>query len=217
MAHTLFRRSSLKLALPLVLALPLAACGPDTLYNRGVQSIHQPVVQHSQYLYDVQDNGMGGVSASERARLSGWLDSLHVGYGDRVAIAVDGAYVAPGVRDGIADVLGKRGMLIDEDASAQAGRAAPGSVRLILRRATASVPGCPNWSDTAENNMSTASARNFGCATNSNLAAMVANADDLVRGQAGSSDLATATSDRAIRVLREKAPSGAGGLQSISR
>lgn len=206
-----------RLALPLVLALPLAACGSDTLYNRGLQAARQPVVQHSYFLFDVQQDSMGSLNAGERNRLNGWLDSLDVGYGDNVAIATDDSYVTPAMREALADILGRRGMLINEDASAQAGRPAPGSVRLILRRATASVPGCPNWSDTAEASLTSATSRNFGCATNGNLAAMIANPDDLVRGQQTDSAYRTDISTRAIRTLREKEPTGAGGLQSLAR
>ena len=56
---------------------------------------------------------------------------------------------------------------------------------------------------------------NFGCAINSNLAAMVANPDDLVRGQTSNSDLRTATSTRAIQTYHKKAPTGAGDLKDL--
>ena len=112
--------------------------------------------------------------------------------------------------------MGKRfELLVQQDDSAIAGAAPYGSVRLIVRRATASVPGCPDWQTKQENNMSGGTSSNFGCATNSNFAAMVANPEDLVRGQTTNSELRTATSNRAIQSYQAKAPTGAGGLVDL--
>jgi pilus assembly protein CpaD len=46
---------------------------------------------------------------------------------------------------------------------------------------------------------------------------MVANPDDLVRGQSSDSDLRTATSDRAISTYRNKTPTGSGDLKNLGR
>lgn len=204
----------LRLGIGAAAALALSACGSETSISRGMESAHQPVVSYASYIYDVQVAD-GTLSVGERARLTGWLDSLGVGYGDSIAIASNGAGVAPQLRNDIADVIGKRGMLIGEDNSALAGTPPYGAVRLILRRASASVPGCPDWSRNAETDMAGGTSSNFGCAVNGNLAAMVANPEDLVRGQSGSSDLRTATSDRAIKTYREKEPTGSGDLKNL--
>lgn len=202
------------LALVAVLALSAPAYAKEK-ENRGVQSVHQPVVSYASYTYDVQAGG-GGLSSAEAQRLESWFASIDLGYGDQVAIVTDAGFYSPDLRDGIADVVARHGLLISEDSSAVAGAAPEGSVRLIVRRATASVPGCPNWRSKAESNMSLAASSNFGCASNSNLAAMVANPEDLVRGQGTDSGLRTATSNRAITTYREKAPTGTGGLQTIT-
>jgi pilus assembly protein CpaD len=114
--------------------------------NRSVDSVHQPVVSHSLYTFDVQA-GMGGLSPAEAIRLEDWFRSIDLGYGDQIAIAGDASYVDPAAREGIADVTARHGLLIGEDSSAAAGQAPAGSVRLIVRRATARVPGCPDWSE----------------------------------------------------------------------
>ncbi len=213
MSHTRIRPFLRPLALAAALALPLTACGAaDKASNRGLESVHQPVVSYTNFIFDVRADSTVGVSSSEKERLNGWLDSLNIGYGDSVAIA-GGASTA--AHADIAEVLGKRGMLVQEDNSAVAGAAPYGSVRLIVRRATASVPGCPDWHDKQENSMSGGTSSNFGCATNSNFAAMVANPEDLVRGQTSNSDLRTATSNRAIQSYEAKAPTGAGGLVNL--
>ena len=56
----------------------------------------------------------------------------------------------------------------------------------------------------------------YGCAVNSNLAAMVANPEDLLEGQKGTGETVVATGTRAIQTYREAAPTGAGGLQDAN-
>jgi pilus assembly protein CpaD len=196
-----------------LLALPLAAC--KTGVNRGVESVHQPVVSHDSYTYDVQAGPDGGLTTSEARRLDDWFASIGLGYGDQVAIVTD-AYYSPTLRDGIADVVARHGMLVGEDSSAAAGAAPAGGVRLVVRRATARVPGCPDWSSKGETGFQLGTTSNFGCGVNGNLAAMVANPEDFVRGQSSESDLRTATSNRAISTYREKTPTGSGDLKSLS-
>lgn len=207
-------RTLIRLGLAGVIALPLAACGAGTGMNRGVEAAHQPVVSYSTFLYDVRTDG-ATMSQDERLRLAGWLDSLDIGYGDSIAVASGGMRVAPALHEDIGEVLGRRGMLVHEDASAAAGTPPPGFVRLIVRRTSASVPGCPEWRTQGESNLSGGTSSNFGCATNGNLAAMVANPEDLVRGQSTNSDLRTATSSRAIETYRTKSPTGAGDLKDL--
>jgi pilus assembly protein CpaD len=197
-----------------LLALPLAAC--KTSVNRGVESVHQPVVSHDAYTYDVQAGPDGSLSASEARRLDDWFASIGLGYGDQVAIVTD-AYYSPTLRDGIADVVARHGMLVSEDSSAAAGAAPAGSVRLVVRRATARVPGCPDWSSKSETDIRLGATSNFGCGVNGNLAAMVANPEDFVRGQSSESDLRTATSNRAISTYRDKTPTGSGDLKNLGR
>jgi Type IV pili component len=199
-----------------VLALPLAACQTDQAANRGMESVHQPVVSHTAFTYDVQAGPDGGLSGSEARRLDDWFASIGLGYGDQVALATDAAYLSPSLRDGIANVVGRHGILVGEDGSAVAGVAPQGSVRLIVRRATASVPGCPDWSDKPETDQQLGLSTNYGCGVNGNLAAMIANPEDLVRGQTTDSDLRTATSNRAISTYMEKKPTGSGELKTLS-
>lgn len=196
-----------------LIAAPLAACNAESTINRGVESVHQPVVSYTSFVLDLRAESGTGISADEKARLNGWLDSLDIGYGDSVALA--GGYSAAARHD-IADVLGQRGLLVKDDNAIAAGTPPFGSVRVVVRRATASVPGCPDWQTKQENTMSGGTSSNFGCATNSNIAAMVANPEDLVRGQTESNGgLRTATSNRAIKDMQAKPTTGSGGLVSL--
>lgn len=212
--RTLSAKTFVRLGAWAVMALPLAAC--QSSVNRGVESVHQPVVSHTAFTYDVQAGPDGALSPSEARRLEEWFASIGLGYGDQVAMVTDAAYYSPSLREGIADVVARHGMLVGEDSSAAAGAAPQGSVRLVVRRATASVPGCPDWRDKSESYVQMGASSNFGCGVNGNLAAMVANPEDLVRGQSSDSDLRTATSNRAISTYREKVPTGSGDLKTLS-
>ena len=77
----------------------------------------------------------------------------------------------------------------------------------------ATVPNCPDWS--SQNRDSAATDSNYGCAANANLAAMIANPEDLVHGRDyEGTDAATVT--RAIKSWREAIPTGKGGLEKVS-
>jgi pilus assembly protein CpaD len=174
--------------------------------NRGVYSLNQPVVQRTDYVLDLQAYG-GGLADAERARLGAWFQSLGLGYGDR--LFVEDAGDAAG-RSDVARVAAEYGLLVGEGAPITAGQVQPGTVRVIVSRSSASVPNCPNWDHIGG---PSATSSNYGCAVNTNLAAMVADPADLVLGQAGSTSGDAATSSKAIRVYREAAPTGSKGLQ----
>jgi pilus assembly protein CpaD len=198
------------------LAIAASACAPhtDRLTPRGntsMYSLNQPVVQRTDYVLDV--SSAGGILASEQQRLAHWFETLRLGYGDRVSIDEAGGYSDPAARQAVADVAAEFGLLLADGAPITAGGVQPGSVRVIVSRTTASVPGCPNWADPIIGAPERMSA-NYGCATNSNLAAMIADPNDLVLGQTGSSDGNTAASNKAIKAYRSAAPSGAGGLKT---
>ncbi len=195
-------------------ALPLAGCVTDT-GPRGVESVKQPVVSYSDYALDLQA-GPGGLPGDEAQRLAAWLGSIGLGYGDQVSLAGDAAVYAPALRDDIATIVARHGLLIGEEAYGGAGVPPAGSVRLVVRRATAHVPGCPDWSDTQETNPSLAGGANFGCGVNGMLAAMVADPEDLLRGRSSDSALRTATSNKAIATWRDKPATGAGELKDAT-
>ncbi|MGJ3647204.1 CpaD family pilus assembly protein [Sphingomonas sp. GlSt437] len=197
----------------LILTAPLMAVAACTgTYNRGIEPAHQPVVHHENYAFDVVTNG-GYLAAGEDARLQGWLASMRLGYGDHVAVD-DPAGVGHGARAQIAGVLGDYGMFLDEAAPITQGEIAPGSVRVVVIRSSASVPGCPDFSRDNKPNFESHTSSNFGCGVNGSLAAMVANPDDLVRGQPGAHTVDTRIATKAIETLRKAPNTGAAGLKS---
>jgi pilus assembly protein CpaD len=108
---------------------------------------------------------------------------MKLGFGDRVAIDYGDGYGNAAAKQAVANLAGKYGMLLSDTAPVTAGDVAPGTVRIVVTRSSASVPNCPNWSKTTEANYNTSNHPNYGCAVNSNLAAMVADPEDLVRGR----------------------------------
>lgn len=192
---------------PLLLApaLLLSACGT---YNGGVDSVYQPVVQRNDYVLDLATAGYT-LAPGEARRLAGWMQSLHLGYGDRVS--VDDGGDGTSARDQIAAEAGRYGILLSDKAPTTVGQIAPGTVRVIVTRMTASVPNCPDFSRIYQPDLSSSTSSNFGCSVNGNMAAMVADPADLVRGAPGSPTSDTATATKAVKALRDATPSGAGG------
>lgn len=191
----------------LVPALLLAGCGT---YNGGVESIHQPIVQRADYVLDLQTTGYG-LAAGESQRLAGWMSAMSLRYGDRVAID-DGAAGTTG-RAEVAAEAGRYGLMLADRAPVTAGQIAPGTIRVVVTRMTAGVPGCPDNSRDSSITYQASTSSNYGCATNSNLAAMIADPADLVRGAPGSPTADQQTNAKAIGAYRAAAPSGAGGTQ----
>ncbi|URW75982.1 CpaD family pilus assembly protein [Sphingomonas donggukensis] len=189
-------------------ALALAACGTP---NRGLESVHQPVVERADYAFDVATSG-GGLAPGEADRLAGWMSSLRLGYGDRVAVDTGNGEVA--VRDDVATQAARYGLLVSDDVPITTGVVARGTARVVVSRMRASVPTCPDHSRVSGIEFEGNTQSNYGCAINSNLAAMVARPEDLVRGQPGTSVSDPATGYKAIESLRKAAPTGAGGLKS---
>jgi pilus assembly protein CpaD len=116
----------------------------------------------------------------------------------------------------VAQIAGHYGMLVQAGAPMTAGMVQPNTVRVVVSRRRAVVPGCPNWSGADKVNYENRSMPGFGCAVNSNLAAMVANPDDLLRGQEGTGVADTRTAVKALESYRATAPTGTKGLQDIS-
>lgn len=192
---------------PLLLApaLLLSACGSG---NAGLESVHQPVVERDDYVLDLQASG-DQLAAGETQRLQGWLGSMELRYGDRLAVD-DGASGLIGRAD-VAELAGRYGLMLSDQAPVTVGQIAPGTVRVVLTRMTASVPDCPNHSGLGMPDFSQTTNPNFGCASNSNLAAMVADPADLVRGAAGAPTSDPNTATKSIRALRAAPPTGSGG------
>ena len=160
------------------MGLSLAGCTGSHV-NRTMYSVHQPVVTRTNYAIDLDTSG-GGVPATERQRLSEWMAALDAGYGDRVSIDFGPGYADASTRAAVSSVVQNYDAQVVDTAPVTANPVIPGTVRVVLSRSSASVPSCPDWSKKSEANYTGGNHTNYGCATNSNLAAMIADPADLL-------------------------------------
>ena len=192
-------------ALVIALGLSVTACGSTTA-NRSVDSERQPVVTRSNYVLDLNVAG-GSLSSGEQNRLIGWFDALDLGYGDRVSIEDPSYASGAAVRSAVEAIASRYGLLISDLAPVTEGYVSSGAIRVVVSRATASVPGCPDWSNRSHTDFQGRTSENYGCGTNSTLAAMMADPNDLVRGQSDNG-LDQEPGSKAIKAYREKKVGG---------
>lgn len=202
----------------LTIALGAALAGCSSLSpshdvpSAGLAPVNVPVVKSADYVFDAAAPA-GALAPGEGDRLNGWFQGLGLGYGDKVY--VDAGY-SPAARAQIAAIAGRYGMLVAPGAPVTAGVVPNGSVRVVVARRRAVVPGCPNWSQASQPELENKSTSNFGCATNTNLAAMIADPEDLLHGRESGSVEDSRTATRAVDMYRTKPPTGQGGLQAVS-
>ncbi len=199
----------------LAAASSLAGCGTVGKVSdarRGLDPVHVPVVTRQDFAFDAAAPD-GSLSSAERARLDGWFQGLALTYGDNVYVeGMDSA----DARNDVARVAGRYGLLVADGGPVLAGAVAPGMVRVVVSRTRAVVPNCPDWSEASQPNYNNHSPPNYGCAVNSNLAAMIANPEDLVHGRGGNGVGDTLTSSKAVNAYRNAVPTGNKGLQDIT-
>ncbi len=185
-------------------SISLAGCGANSLgtTNTSMYSVHQPVVERTTYEIDIASDGTG-IDAAEQVRLADWFDALRLGYGDRVAIDYGAGYSSTSTTATVAKIAAERGILLQDVAPVTPGQIAPGTLRVVVTQSKASVPSCPDWSTDHDRNYNASNHSNFGCATNSNLAAMVADPEDLVRGRENQK-LDTNSGKKAVDTYRAK-------------
>lgn len=202
-------------AFALAIGLGLSACAGSSLgdANPSLYSVKQPVVERANFTLDV-DTNRSGLSIAEQQRLNGWFETMDLRYGDRITIENPGAN--PAVSEAVNKLAGRYGLMVDGVAPTTPGLLGAGKARVVITRSTATVPGCPDWRGQFDGNYKNTTSHNYGCAVNSNLAAMVANPEDLLEGQSGTGETVIATGTKAIDTLREAEPTGAGGLQNAN-
>lgn len=214
MRTTILRTANLKLvptALALSLGLALSACG-GMAANPTLESVHQPVVEKTNYVLDL-NTGPGGLSLPEQRRLTAWFDAMNLRYGDKIYI--DDPLASGITRSAVESVAAKYGILLADGAPVTEGYVNAGTARVIVTRSIASVPGCPDWRNNSDTNFVNGTSHGYGCAVNGNLAAMVADPEHLLKGATGTGETVVMSSTKAIDAYREKAAK-AGEASSIS-
>ena len=203
-------------AIALSLGLALSACnttGTGAVINQSLDSVKQPVVERQTYALDLSASP-DGLPVSEQRRLADWFESMDLRYGDRIGL--DDSMASAAIRDDIGKIAGRYGLLVADGAPVTQGYVDPGKVRVVVTRSHAYVPGCPDWSAHIVEHGTNATAPGFGCAINGNLAAMIADPEQLLHGGAGKGDTVIMSSTKAIETYRAAPPTGAAGLKEVS-
>ena len=164
------------------LAFCLAGCGSMGA-NTSMYSTNQPVVERTNYAIDVNLDGYSGIADPERQRVADWFDTLKLGFGDKIALDYGDGSVSAAAKQQVALLAADHGMVLGETAPVTNGYIASGTARIVVTRSKASVPNCPNWEKPNDANFNSSNHPNYGCAVNSNMAAMVSDPEDLVRGR----------------------------------
>lgn len=188
------------------LGLSVAACGSNTA-NRTIESKRQAVVTRTHFVLDLNTAGSGTLPTSEQRRLAGWFDALDLGYGDRVAIDDPSYSSGADARKAVEALAAQYGLLIADIAPVTEGNVPGGAIRVVVSRSTAEVPGCPDWSNRSHTDFQARTSENYGCGINGTMAAMIADPEDLVRGQ-HAEGVDQSQASKAIRAYRDKQPAG---------
>lgn len=202
-------RKALGAVVALSLGTVLAGCG-GMPSNQQLESIHQPVVSRTNYTLDVATTP-NGLSLPEARRLAGWFEAMDLRYGDRISI--DDPMGSDATRAAVEAVASRFGILVSDTAPLTPGPVGPGAARIIVMRTSAQVPGCPDWSAKSDTNLKNGTSSNFGCASNANLAAMVADPEHLLKGANSTGQTVVMSGNKAIESYRKAQPTGEQGLK----
>lgn len=160
----------------------VASCGGSNSSWTGKEVEKRNTVSVVKLTHDVRfeaDNAQ--MSDSERSRLERFISDIDPTYGDVVTIEIDSSDQAHW--DVVAGELKNLGLRINTAATNTGGKPAEGAARVVIARHIVNPPRCPDWRKPAYPDYKNTASSNFGCATATNLGAMIANPRDLVEGQ----------------------------------
>ena len=166
----------------LLALMSLAGCAADKTapaLNTGLETIYKASVNFEDFSHLVQLRS-GTLSAQEDAALSAFLRSTGVTYADRITMQTSEVSNAAQSRAAVDTVLSRIGLTISS-VSLNAS-VAPGNVKLIVSHSSVALPQCGHFDRGVSPNWQNQTMPDYGCATRSNLASMVANPADLVSG-----------------------------------
>jgi pilus assembly protein CpaD len=231
-------RAARALLLPLALtgALALGACAPSYYWQpaSAPKAATAELVDHRHSVHFATDSAE--IGAVERARLEAFLDQLGrptgsetvivEGHADERATDLYNMELSSRRADAVARLLAARGWERGAIRTVAYGELVPVDARsteqawrqnrraeIVVRRYVAVTPPCPDWSKPSGFDPGNTEASNFGCATATNLARMVADPADLVRGR----ELGPADGVREADAYRRYREGDVQALQSTRR
>lgn len=163
-------------------ALGLAACQGSAPHT-AVSPQHVPTVTQTLLTHDLTYTNASMFQPGELAELDEWLTSVDLAYGDRISVDDPNPVAADARRTLIAEVVGQRGLMVQESGPMTNPPLPRGVTRVVVVRSVASVPACPDGSRVSNPNLDNGTTSNFTCAIASNISAMVADPNDLISGK----------------------------------
>jgi pilus assembly protein CpaD len=167
------------------LALAVTACTPSpdshNFHWSRVEAKKENKVEWVELTHGVLfEPGSKTLSSAERQRLREFVARVQFGYGDRLFVSAGGSAYADDRRKVVNGALADLGFRKIEQLK---DNGESGSISVIVGRYVVTAPNCPDWRKPADADRGNTTLSNHGCATVSNLGAMVANPRDLVRGR----------------------------------
>lgn len=172
----------MRLSVILIALTLVASCGGDNSSWTGREVEKRNTVSVVKLTHDVSFDADGAVmSEGEKTRLERFISDIDPTYGDVVTIEVDSSDQAHW--DTVAGELKDLGLRVNRAATNNGGTPAEGDARVVVTRHIVNPPRCPDWRKPAYPDYKNTASSNFGCATATNLGAMIADPRDLVEGQ----------------------------------
>ena len=128
--------------------------------------------------------GARTLTSSQAAGLTNFLSANGIGEGDTVTVEGSGRSVLVAERQ--AAVISELRLLRIDATVGTDKKLASDSVRVHADHAVATAPACPDWNKPEADEPNNVTSSNYGCATETNLAAMIVNPADLVKPNANS-------------------------------
>lgn len=205
-----------KIIKSIVLGLSLAgvsACAPTSTVYSGAEVQKRNLVQHVRITetVDISQIGNGGLSASAKTQINGFLNINKVGYGD--SISLDAGDKQNQASTAVRKHLLSMGYILQNNAPITGSAPKSGQGILIVDRFVVTPPNCHNTEQVGKNIPLTVTSPSFGCSTQANLGLMVANPQDLVEPQNTTSTRAEVS---AAAVSAYRLGKGAKGTQISS-
>lgn len=165
----------------------VAGCMSDRVLSyTDVQSSRQAEVTWVDLPHEVMfDVGEHHLSALEKERLDTFLGSMDVAATDSVVIdpgSTRGGIVEPRI-EALSDYIGRHVPESSISISHLGWAETDERMRIIVGRYVVTPPNCPNFQAPSHRNSNNLESSNHGCATATNLALMVADPGDLIRGR----------------------------------
>ncbi len=123
------------------------------------------------------------LSAEERSRLDRFVDTVDLGYGDIVTVAMMGDAAMTRRRAQLVRAHLTARKISSQLVARQPSDGAADTVAVSVARHVVTPPQCPDWTKNATQDIFNERSSNFGCANAHALSVIVANPGDLVRGR----------------------------------